>query len=265
MTAPGSMVPLGSIERYAGAPPPFRQIADQLRDAIRRSDLGPGDRLPSETQLMVHYGVARMTVRQAIAELRGEGLVVAEHGRGVFVRSRPPVRRLASDRFARRHRDAGKAAFLAEVEGLGRPGVDEIEVGEAVPPDRVREVLHVPKRSKVVTRSRRYLLDGQPVELATSYIPADLARGTKIAELDTGPGGIYARLEEMGHRLDELVEEVSVRMPTPDERRRLHLGAGVPVMVVRRTAYDTGGRAVEVCDTVMSGPSYLLEYRLPAQ
>jgi GntR family transcriptional regulator len=265
MTAPGSMVPLGSIERYVGAPPPFRQIANHLRDAIRRGDLGPGDRLPSETQLMEHYGVARMTVRQAIAELRGEGLVVPEHGRGVFVRSRPPVRRLASDRFARRHREAGKAAFLAEAEGQGRPTVDEIEVGEALPSDRVRELLRVPKRSKVVTRSRRYRLDGQPVELATSYVPADLARGTKIAEVDTGPGGIYARLEEMGHTLGEFVEDVSVRMPTPDERRRLQLGAGVPVMVLLRTAYDTDGRAVEVCDTVMAGPSYQLEYRLPAQ
>src|SRR5437868_15512707 len=148
------MVTLGAIERDADAPSPYRQIAAHLREAIRRGELGPGDKLPSETELIDHYRVARMTVRQAVAELRGEGLVVPEHGRGVFVRSRPPVRRLASDRFARRHRDAGKAAFLADAEGLGRPGVDEIEVGEAVPPDRVRELLHVPKRSKVVTRSR---------------------------------------------------------------------------------------------------------------
>lgn len=69
---------------------PFRQIADHLRDAITRGDLGPGDRLPSEADLIGHYDVARMTVRQAVAELRGEGLVVAEHGRGVFVRAGGP-------------------------------------------------------------------------------------------------------------------------------------------------------------------------------
>ena len=62
-----------------------------------------------------------------------------------------------------------------------------------------------------------------------------------------------------------LVWAVSVRMPTPDERRRLHLGAGVPVMIVLRTAYDTTGRPVEVTDTVKAGPSYVLEYRVPAQ
>ena len=134
-----------------------------------------------------------------------------------------------------------------------------------MPPERARELLRLPARSRVITRARRYLLDGQPVELATSYIPADIARGTKIAEPDSGPGGIYARLEEMGHTLKEFVEEVSVRMPAPDERRRLRLGAGVPVMVVLRTAYDVNGRAVEVCDTVKAGPSYVLEYHVPAE
>ncbi len=259
------MVTLAGIDRDTDAPSPYRQIAGHLREAIRRGELAPGDKLPSETELIEHYHVARMTVRQAVAELRGEGLVVPEHGRGVFVRGRPPVRRLASDRFARRHRDAGKAAFLAEAEGLGRPGVDEIQVSEGAPPDRVRELLNLSARTKAVTRSRRYLLDGKPVELATSYVPADIARGTKIGEVDSGPGGIYARLEEMGHRLAEFVEEVSVRMPAPDERRRLQLGAGIPVMIVLRTAYDTTGRPVEVTDTIKAGPSYVLEYRFPAE
>ncbi len=43
-----------------------------------------------------------------------------EHGRGSFVRDRPPVRRLAHDRFARRHRERGRAAYLAELEAEGR-------------------------------------------------------------------------------------------------------------------------------------------------
>jgi GntR family transcriptional regulator len=116
----------------------------------------------------------------------------------VFVRSRPPVRRSASDRFARRHREAGKAAFIAETEGLGSPAVDEIEVGEAVPPARVRDLLGITAKARAVVRSRRYLLHRQPVEVATSYIPASIARGTKVAEPDSGPGGIHARLEELG-------------------------------------------------------------------
>ena len=61
----------------------YKQIADHLRAAIGRERLGPGDQLPSEAQLMAHYGVARMTARNALRVLLDEGLFTAEHGRGV--------------------------------------------------------------------------------------------------------------------------------------------------------------------------------------
>lgn len=256
---------MGSLDRSDDRAP-YKQIADQLRGAIERGELKPGDRLPSEADLMRHYEIARMTARQAIQELRTEGRVVAEQGRGVFVRLPAPVRRLASDRFARRHRDAGKAAFIAEAEKAGvTPSVDEIEVGRGPAPQAVRERLGLDEPGEVVIRSRRYLAEGLPVETAVSYIPADLADGTAIAEQDTGPGGIYARLEEAGHELGHFTEEVSARMPTAEERRRLQIPSGTPVLLVVRTAYDTAGRAVEVCDTVKAAPAYVLEYDFPAR
>jgi GntR family transcriptional regulator len=258
-------VSLGSLDRSDDRAP-YKQIADQLRGAIERGELKPGDRLPSEADLMRHYEIARMTARQAIQELRTEGRVVAEQGRGVFVRLPAPVRRLASDRFARRHRDAGKAAFIAEAEKAGvAPSVDEIEVTRGPAPQAVRERLGLDEPGEVVIRSRRYLAEGLPVETAVSYIPADLADGTTIAEQDTGPGGIYARLEEAGHELGHFTEEVSARMPTVEERRRLQIPSGTPVLLVVRTAYDTAGRAVEVCDTVKAAPAYVLEYDFPAR
>jgi GntR family transcriptional regulator len=108
------------------------------------------------------------------------------------------------------------------------------------------------------------LLDGHPVETAISYIPLDIARGTPITDLNPGPGGIYARLEELGHRLDHFEEDVRARMPAPDEAKALLLSPGVPVFHLVRTAYDTGDRAVEICDTVMASDAYVLSYRLPA-
>jgi GntR family transcriptional regulator len=244
----------------------FRQIADHLRDAVSFGRLREGDQLPSETQLMGHYGVTRMTIRQALGILKAEGLVVAEHGRGVFVRRRPPVRRLGSDRFARRHRERGKAAFLADAETAGgEPGVDEIEVTEEQPSPTVAGRLGLRRRERVVARRRRYLIDGHPVELATSFVPASIARGTPISQPNSGPGGIYARLEELGYRLDHFDEEIRSRMPRPDEAARLTLANGVPVFELVRTAYDNSGRAVEVCETIMSADSYVLEYRLQAE
>ena len=117
----------------------------------------------------------------------------------------------------------------------------------------------------MVVRSRRYLANGRPVETAVSYIPVPFAQGTKIEQVDTGPGGIYARLEENGHVLARFTEEVAARMPTPEERRRLDLETGVPVLTVLRTAYDTNEVAVEVCDTVKAASAYLLEYEFSAR
>lgn len=243
----------------------FRQIADQLRTAIERGNLAEGERLPSEAVLMDHFGVARMTIRNALQILQAEGLTVAEHGRGVFVRTRPPVRRLASDRFARRHRKEGKAAFIAESEQVGAtPEVDMLHVAEAAVSPDVADRLKIPEGSPVVVRSRRYSLNGHPVETATSYLPADISRGTPIADPNPGPGGIYARLEDLGHTLERFTEEVHSRMPTPDEAKVLRLAPGVPVFRLIRTAYDVGGRPVEVCDTIMATDAYVLNYELPA-
>jgi|SRR5579875_937976 len=243
----------------------YKQIADHLRTAIARGRLREGDQLPSEARLMEHYGVARMTIRNALRLLQDEGLTTAEHGRGVYVRARPPVRRLASDRFAQRHRKEGKAAFTAEAEQVGAtPQVDMLTVSRAQPPGEIAERLRVRDDTSVVVRSRRYLLDGRPVETAVSYIPADLADGTPITDPNPGPGGIYARLEESGHTLERFTEEVTARMPTPEETRLLNLPPGVPVFRLVRTAYDIDGRAVEVCDTVMAADAYLLAYDLPA-
>ncbi len=212
--------------------------------------------------MVEHYGVSRMTVRSALSVLQGEGLVHSEHGRGVFVRPRPPVRRLASDRFAR-HREQGKSAFTVEAEAAGsRPEVDSLEVKEERPTQDVAARLGGPRR--VLVRRRRYLLDGRPVEFATSYLPLDIARNTPIAEPNPGPGGIYARLEELGHHLDHVDEEIRARMPTPGEAKTLRLASGVPVIHLIRTAFDTERRAVEICDTIMAADAYLLAYRLPA-
>jgi GntR family transcriptional regulator len=245
--------------------PAYRQLADRLRDAIEAGEIGPGGQLPSERALMDESGTARGTVRQAIALLKVEGLIDIEHGRGAFVRQRPAVRRVAHDRFARRHRQAGQAAFLAEMAGGGRqPEVEVLKVGPEEASDEIAERLGLGRDRKVLVRRRRYLADGQPMEIATSFVPWKLAKGTAMTRANTGPGGIYARLEEVGHHLGRFTEEVTARMPSPEEARALRLRAGVPVMTVLRVAFDRAGDAVEVCDTVMAADRYVLSYELPA-
>jgi GntR family transcriptional regulator len=67
----------------------FRQLADLLREQILSGALAPGQALPSETRLTQDYGVSRNTVRQAVAILRGEGLVTTDRPGGTRVRERP--------------------------------------------------------------------------------------------------------------------------------------------------------------------------------
>ena len=135
--------------------PVYRQIADVLRARIEGGELAAGARLPSESVLMSDFEVSGGTVRQAVAVLRGEGLVLSEHGRGVFVRTRPRLRRLNHDRFARRHREAGKAACLAESESEAesvRPSVDVYKVGPEKADDDVAERLGLSPGAKVLVR-----------------------------------------------------------------------------------------------------------------
>lgn len=244
----------------------FRQIADHLRADIETGQLAPGEQLPSERKLMDTYKTARGTVRQAISLLRSDGLLDVEHGRGAFVRRRPPVQRLASDRFARQHRARGKAAYLAELEAEGRrPDVDVIQVGPDAAPSDIARRLGLDDGATVLIRHRRYLADGEPMEVATSYIPWEIAEGTAMTEHNPGPGGIYARIEERGHTLGRFTEEVTARMPHDEERRILRLVPGTPVISLVRTAYDEAGVAVEVCDTVLAADRYVLFYELPAR
>ena len=245
----------------------YKQIADHLRATIVSGGLAPGEQLPSESKLVERYDVSRVTARRALAILAGEGLTVSEHGRGVFVRPRPPVRRLASDRFARRHRDTGKAAFTVEMEHAGRPydvksDVQMLRLGSERPPADIAERLGT-GTDEALVRSRRYLAEGYPLEIATSYIPMDIAEGTAITQPDTGPGGIYARIEEQGYQLTRFCEDIAVRLTTDSEARALQLSTGSPVIRLVRAAY-AGERVVEVCDTVMNASAFELSYELPA-
>ena len=75
----------------------WRQMADDLRDRILRGEYPPGSKLPSETYLGQTYGVGRTTVRRAIAELRGDGLITVQHGWGTRVRPAPETQEIRGE------------------------------------------------------------------------------------------------------------------------------------------------------------------------
>lgn len=66
----------------------WRQVADDIAGMIDSGELPPGSRLPAEPELVELYGVARVTIRRAMAELRKDKVVTVVHGKGTFVAQR---------------------------------------------------------------------------------------------------------------------------------------------------------------------------------
>ncbi|MFC9228626.1 GntR family transcriptional regulator [Streptomyces decoyicus] len=243
--------------------PKYRRIADALKQAIAAGEFRPGDRLPGENDLMERHGVARMTARQALGVLTSEGLAEARQGAGVFVRGFQPIRRRGVPRLAREQWGQGRSVWAADVAERDLV-VDAVTVDEEQASGDVAARLDIAPGDAVTVRRRRFVLDGKPVLLSTSYLPADLVAGSAIAQPDTGAGGTYARLAELGAAPARFREEVRSRMPAPEEADRLRLPAGTPVILISRTAMTADGRTVEANEMILDSSAYVLEYDFDA-
>ncbi|CAO0835645.1 GntR family transcriptional regulator [Streptomyces sp. ScaeMP-e48] len=175
----------------------------------------------------------------------------------------PPLRRRGIQRLAYERWGAGRSVWETERGDRGLE-VDQVEVYEGAASENAARTLGLEAGESACIRSRRFVLDGKPVMLATSYLPASLVAGSAITQRDTGPGGTYARLAELGHKPVHFREEIRSRMPSPEEASRLNLPEGTPVMLVCRTAFEEEGRAVEVNEMVLDAAAYVLEYDFDA-
>ncbi|GIG85109.1 GntR family transcriptional regulator [Plantactinospora endophytica] len=249
--------------------PPSRRIADDLRTSIQSDELAPGAKLPSERELAAQYGTARNTAREAISILQGEGLVVAQHGRGVFVRPRTPLMRLGANRYSRRLRsETGLSPFRIEVTKQGRtPKTECRSVTRDKPPADVADRLGLdPNTATVIRRENWYFADDEPVQVGVTYIPVDVAGDSPLAsERTLGKGSIYARFEDLGYRITRIREEISARMPYHEEFTGLSMPPGVPVIEVLHTSFDDKHKPFEVTRFVMRGDLNGLDYEMPVE
>ncbi len=239
--------------------PKYRVIADGLREAIQRGDYPPGSRLPGENDIIRDQDVARMTARQALAQLINEGVAVARKGSGVYVRDGRPVVR---DRIARLGdtRAQRRSIWSSDIDDRELE-VDQIYVGREEPPDRVRVILELGDNvNEVVVRRRRFVRDGKPVLQSVSYVPIDIASGSRIEEEDTGPGGTYARLAERGYAPVHFRDDLRSRMPEQGEADRLQVSPGTPLVEIARTAYASSGRVVEVSEMIADASAHIFRY-----
>lgn len=238
-----------------------RQIADRLREEIRSGELAPGARLPGEPALVREYGVAKETARRALTLLVTEGLAVRRRGSGTYVREFRPIRRAAGRRLAEDGWAAGRSVWATD---LGdRPlSVTGLDVRELPAPAHVARVLGLDEGTPVVVRDRLFVVEDEPVQHAVSYLPAALVRDSAIARPDTGPGGTYARLAELGLKPVRFTEELRARMPSREESERLRLAEATPVVEICRTAFTVDDRPVEMNRMLLDAGVYVLEYQV---
>jgi GntR family transcriptional regulator len=81
---------------------------------------------------------------------------------------------------------------------------------------------------------------------------------------DTGPGGTFARLADLGCAPARFTEEVTGRMPSADEVATLELAEGQPVQAIARVAITAAGQPVEFTELVLNASAYLLAYEVEA-
>ncbi|MCL2418951.1 MAG: GntR family transcriptional regulator [Conexibacteraceae bacterium] len=239
----------------------YRRIAEQLREAIYRGELAPGERLPSEQELMDRHDVSRNTVRLALAALTSEGLIASSQGRGSFVREHAPLRFLASQTDSRQRRARStRDAFMSDVTEQGRVGGLHIEVAIVRADATIAAPLELDEGSSVVVRRRVQSVDDEPYATADTYFPLELVKDSPITDPDDIPQGANKVLDDLGHAQVRFHDEITTRMPTADEARKLRIGPGTPVASLARVGYDTDDVPVRLFITVLPGDRYTVVY-----
>jgi GntR family transcriptional regulator len=239
----------------------WEEITDELRRAISGEEFGPGMLLPKETELMARYGAGRETIRKAVAQLTAEGLLEPRRRRGTMVRQRPRRHRLTRSRTV--YRD--EIGYYFDLVAQPWRAIETPTVSRGPVPFDVAGLLEVQPGTEVVIRDRIMGNPGtgEPAQLATSYIPASLADALPVlAERDTGPGGIYDRMEDAGYGPVKWSELITASIPTPVEARRLRLPSGVALLRVIRLASSPDGRPLEVNDTRMDAERFAVGYTI---
>jgi GntR family transcriptional regulator len=221
-------------------------IRDDLRIRLNSGEWVPGQRLPSEAELAGRYGVARMTLRQAIGALASEGVVVRRQGRGTFVADQLP----------------GEQSWLqGYVEEAYLEGIDVqtrlVSAAVVQPPQAARKALQLSRAAAAIVVRRVRLVSGIPIVLLASWLPY-----ARFTGLDTEPlldGSLYAMIEGPYGvpivRVRQIFTAAAIEEP---DAALLGLRAHEPVLRIVRTAFDGSNLPIEFSMSSRR-PSYPIE------
>ncbi|RBM05660.1 GntR family transcriptional regulator [Streptomyces sp. PT12] len=240
--------------------PLHERIAADLRDEIMSGDLASGASLPSTARLKQRFDASNATVQKALQILKDERLVVGRAGAAVTVRGHRQETVRPAD-FGKPAEPGKPYRWLTEATKKGKRGsIQLLDVAEVRPPEDVAEVLELGESGTAIMRHQVLMHDEQPVELATSYYPIALARGTAMEEKRKIRGGTPVLLAEMGYPPRLTIDRVSARVPTQQQYEALRLPSDLPILRTLRVVYSDNDRPIEATVMAKAGHLYELQY-----
>jgi GntR family transcriptional regulator len=230
-TSPAARIPGTSLHR---------QLFVVLRDEILRGVFTTG-LLPKEETLCERFGVSRITVRRALADLAAQGLVERRHGRGTFVRTDqlPLVRERPS---------------LTLIDSLRQAAIDTqvqvLQVENTVAPRDVAAMLQLAPGEKAVHALRLRSIGDTPVMLTDAWVPADLGKRVTIHSLRQK--ALYEILLEQGVKFGRVIQEITAEVSDPVRARLLQTEVGMPLLKIVRVIHDLQARPVQFITVTMT-------------
>ena len=213
--------------------PRHEQLSDWLRDRITAGELAAHDQLPSEADLGSLSGVSRITVRRALATLENEGKIYRRQGLGSFVAPPPLPQGLVR-----------LTDFAQDMERAGLEASSRVlhQAPEAAPPF-VCEALGLTPGAPTVRLDRLRLGDGQPVALDRTWLPPFYAQFLEGHDLTAET--IY-RVLERDYQIPIVRGRYRIEavLAHTDDASPLEVPVGAPLLLVERTSYTAGERAV---------------------
>ena len=193
-----------------------------------------GDRLPSEADLVEDYGVSRTTARRALDELRRQGLVWREPGRGTFLSSPRLRTNLACLR-----------SFTEEIESRGyEPGARLVARVASRAGKEIAAKLEVRVGEEVLCVRRLRLADGRPIFVCDSYLPS--GRFPELKEADYSVVSLSRLFEEtIGRKVDRAYQWIGAAAATADVAALLEMYQDAPVLKVERVTFVSGDLPIE--------------------
>jgi GntR family transcriptional regulator len=238
-----SALPL-RIDR-ASPVPLYHQLAEQLTAAVTDGTLSPGDGFENEVSLAARLGLSRPTVRRAIAELVGQGLLVRRRGIGTTVANRMV------------HRRAELTSLYDDLAREGRaPSTQVLSLESGVTDERAAAALGLDPSTPMVAMVRLRYAGDAPLAVLRNWLPP--AYSDLTAE-QLQSDGLYAVLRQRGVRPAVARQSIGARNATAVERRLLHLTRAEPLLTMTRRAFDGDGAPVEFGDHCYRGGQYSFE------